>query len=155
MLTCIQVSCGYILQASTHLECAVALGILVLTLVSFDRRLFWAILYNRCHLLHVKGNTYQLFFDSSYDAGSKASRNRQIIIGSLTALCVTIAGNLILQWYYIDVVTQQPTKMDMYIRYESVNSATSHSASVEIPSILNYIFMTCGNIVADGLMVRQ
>ena len=83
------------------------------------------------------------------------SRNRHLIIGSLTTLCATIGGEIIIQWYYVAVIAQQRTQMDMYIQYELLATAGSGDLSLETLNVLNIILIGCGNIVADGLMVRQ
>lgn len=40
-------------------------------------------------------------FSLAHAVGRNASRNRLLIIGSLTALCATLIGDVALQWYYI------------------------------------------------------
>jgi len=76
-------------------------------------------------------------------------------MGSLTALFVTIVGEIILQWYYVAVVAQQPTKLDTYIKYELLDAPGNGKLSVEMLNLLNLIFTTCGNIMADFLMVSE
>ena len=72
-----------------------------------------------------------------------------VIIGSLTTLFVSVIIQIVLQWYYLSelIVARKATKMDMY------KFLLNHDIP-KFTDILDTALAICGNMVADGLMVR-
>jgi len=122
----------------------------------FDRRLFCRIFCNNNNILYGNLMEWRHVVCSLTDhSGSNTSRKRKLITASLTALCAIIVGEIVTQWYYTAVITQQPTKMDMYIQYDVLSADGNGDLSAGMLNIFNDILIFGGNIIADGLMVRR
>lgn len=80
---------------------------------------------------------------------ARSQCRRKVVIGTLTALFVTIIVQLILQWYftYTCFVATSDNRLDIFF-------SSADTTLLPLPNMLDVLTLGISQILADGLLVR-